>query len=133
MRVVQRYSLLSFMTLRQFCYPQVVHEFYHTMTSRGVSNQMQLHFNIDSSPGILRALDITAALGLLVDLANFTDYRQWPHPSPREMVRSLSLSIQQLGLSFFGGSFLRICSSQTTCFSLIYSCFNTIFSIEELF
>ena len=79
------------MTLRQFCYPRVVLEFYHTMTSRGVSNKMQLHFSIDSRPRILRASDITAALGLLVDLANFTDYRQWPHPSPREMVRSLSL------------------------------------------
>ena len=34
MRLVQRYSLLSFMTPRQFFYPRVVLEFYHTMTSR---------------------------------------------------------------------------------------------------
>ena len=78
------------MTLRQFFYPQVVLEFYHTMTSRGVSNQMQLRFSIDGRPGLLRASDITAALGLPVVLANSADYRQWPHPSPREMVRSLS-------------------------------------------
>ena len=51
---------------------------------------MQLHFSIDDRPGILRASDITAALGLPVVLANSTDYRQWRHPSPREMVRSLS-------------------------------------------
>ena len=54
-RLVHRYSLLPFMTPRQFFYPRVVLEFYHTMTSRGVSNQMQLHFGIDGRPGILRA------------------------------------------------------------------------------
>ena len=59
------------------------------MTSWGVSNQMQLHFSIDGRLGVLCALDITASLGLLVVLANSADYRQWPHPSPREMVRSL--------------------------------------------
>ena len=31
--VGQRYSLLPFMTPRQFFYPRVVLEFYHTMTS----------------------------------------------------------------------------------------------------
>ena len=92
MRLVHRYSLLPFMTPRQFFYPRVVLEFYHTMTSRGVSNQMQLHFSIDGRHGILCASDITTTLGLLVVLANSVDYQQWPHPSPREMVRSLSLS-----------------------------------------
>ena len=75
MRLVHRYSLLPFMTPRQFFYPRVVLEFYHTMTSRGVSNQMQLQFNIDDRPGLLRASDITAALGLPVVLANSADYR----------------------------------------------------------
>ena len=63
------------------------------MTSRGVSNQMQLQFSIDGRPGVLRPSDITAALGVPVVLANSVDYRQWPHPSSREMVRSLSLSL----------------------------------------
>ena len=90
MRLVHRYSLLPFMTPRQFFYLRVVLEFYHTMTSRGVSNQMQLHFSIDGRLGILRASDITVALGLSVVLANSTNYRQWPHPSPKEMVRYLS-------------------------------------------
>ena len=40
MRLVHRYSLLPFMTPRQFFYPRVVLEFYHTMISRGVSKQM---------------------------------------------------------------------------------------------
>ena len=78
---------------RQFFYPWVVLEFYHTMKSRGVSDQMQLQFSIDGRPGVLCASDITAALGLPVFLANSTDYRQWPQPSPREMVRSLSRDI----------------------------------------
>ena len=90
MRLVHRYLLLSFMTPRQFFYPRVVLKFYHTMTSQGVSNPMQLQFSIDGRPGLLRASDITAALGLPVVLANSENYQQWPHPSPREMVRSLS-------------------------------------------
>ena len=53
MRLVQRYSLLSFMSPRYFFYPRVVLEFYHTMTSRGVSGQMQIQFNIDGRPGVL--------------------------------------------------------------------------------
>ena len=51
---------------------------------------MEIRFSIDGRPRILRASDITAALGLPVVLANSTDYRQWPQPSPREMIRSLS-------------------------------------------
>ena len=90
MRLVHMYSLLPFMTLRQFFYPRVVLEFYYTMTSRGVSIPMQLQFSIDGRPGLLRASDITAALGLPIVLANSADYRQWPHPSPREIIRSLS-------------------------------------------
>ena len=76
MWLVHRYSMLPFMTPRQFFYPWVVLEFYHTMTSRGVSNQMQLQFSIDGCPGILRASEITAALGLPVVLANSLNYRQ---------------------------------------------------------
>ena len=89
MRLDQRYSLIPFMSPRQFFYPWVLLEFYHTMTSRGGSDLMQLRFSIDGRPGILRASDIIAALGLLVVLENSTDYRQWPQPSPREMIRSL--------------------------------------------
>ena len=83
------------MTPRQFFYPRVVLEFYHTLTSRGVSDQMQLRFSIDGRPVILRASDITVALGLPVVLANSANYWQWPHPSPRKMVRSLSLSLSR--------------------------------------
>ena len=90
MWLVQRYSLLPFMTPRQFFYPRVVLEFYHIMKSQGVSDQIQIWFSIDGRPGVLRAIDVMAALGLPVVLENSTEYRQWPQPSPREMVRSLS-------------------------------------------
>ena len=90
MRLIRRYSLLPFMTPLQFYYPQVVLEFYHTMTSRGVPSPLELRFSIDGHPRVLRAADITAALGLPAELANSAGYREWPQPSHREMVRCLA-------------------------------------------
>ena len=78
------------MTPRQFFYPRVVMEFYHTMTSRRVPNLTTIHFSINGRPGVLQATDIAAALNLPVVLANSVDYRQCPHPSNREMVHLLS-------------------------------------------
>ena len=91
MLLIQRYHLEPFMVSRQYYYPRVVTEFYHTMTSRREANPTTLHFSIDGRPGILRASDITAALHLPVVLANAAGYRLWPHPSTREMVRLLSM------------------------------------------
>ena len=69
------------MTLRQFFYPRVILQFYHTMTSRGVPSPLEIQFSIDGRPEVLRTADITAALGLPVVLENSTDYRLWPQPS----------------------------------------------------
>ena len=91
MLLIQRYHLEPFMVPHQFCYPRVITEFYHTMTSRREANPTALHFSIDDRPGILRASYITAALYLPVVLSNVAGYRQWPHPSTREMVRLLSM------------------------------------------
>ena len=91
MLLIQRYHLEPFMVPRHFYYPRVVIEFYYTMTSRQEANPTTLHFSIDARPGILRASDITVALHLQVVLANAAGYRQWPHPSTREMVRLLSM------------------------------------------
>ena len=66
MRLITQYSLLPFMTPRQFYYPRVVLQFYHSMTSRGVPSPLELRFTIDDSPGVLRATNISAALGLPV-------------------------------------------------------------------
>ena len=90
MRLITQYSLLPFMTPRQFYYPRVVLQFYHSMTSWGVPSSLELRFTIDDRPGVLRAADISAAVGLLVDLANSGGYRDWPQPSQREMVRCLA-------------------------------------------
>ena len=75
MRLIRWYSLLLFVTPRQFFYPRVVLDFYHTMTSRGMPSPLDTWFNIDGCLGVLRAVDITADLGLPVALENYTDYR----------------------------------------------------------
>ena len=90
MRLITKYSLLPFMTPRQFYYPRVVLQFYHSMTSRGVPSQLELRFTIDDRPRGLRAADISAALGLPAELANFGGYRDWSQPSQREMVHCLA-------------------------------------------
>ena len=64
MRLIEHYSLLPFMTPRQFYYPRVVLQFYRSMTSRGAPSPLELRFSIDDRPGVLRAADISAALGL---------------------------------------------------------------------
>ena len=100
MLLVQRYSLETFMTPRRFFYPQVVIEFYHTMTSRREPHSTALHFSIDGRPGILRASDIAATFNFQVVLANLAEYRQWPHPYPRDMVRLLSKDITVRSVMF---------------------------------
>ena len=90
MRLITQYSLLPFMTPRQFYYPRVVLQFYHSMTSRGVPSPLELRFTIDDRSGVLRAADISAALGLPAEQANSGGYRDWPQPSQREMVRCLA-------------------------------------------
>ena len=60
------------------------------MTFRREPNPTTIHFFIDGRLGILWATDIAATFNLPVVLANLADYRQWPHPSTREMVRLLS-------------------------------------------
>ena len=90
MRLIEHYSLLPFMTPRQFYYPRVVLQFYHSMTSRGAPSPLELRFSIDDRPGVLRAADISAALGLRAVQANSGGCRDWPQPTQREMVRILA-------------------------------------------
>ena len=132
MRLVHRYSLEPFTTPRQYFYPRVVIEFYHTMTSGGAANPTAIHFSIDGRPGTLRAIDIAATFNLPVVLANSADYRQWPHPSPQEMVRCC-LETCQPGLSYSGDSFPRACSSSITYCGATCSRFSTMSRGEEPF
>ena len=80
MRLIDHYSLLPFMTPRQYYYPRVVLQFYHSMTSRGAPSPLELWFTIDDGPGVLRVADISAALGLQILQANSEGYRDWAHP-----------------------------------------------------
>ena len=93
MRLIEHYSLLPFLTPRQYYYPQVVLQFYHSMTSRGAAGPLELQFSIDDLPGVLRAADISAALGLHIPPANAEGYRAWAHPPQREMVCILARDI----------------------------------------
>ena len=93
MRLIEHYSLLPFMRPRQYYYPRVVLQFYHSMTSRGASGPLELQFTIDDRPGVLRAADIAAVLGLHIPPANSEGYRAWAHPPQREMVRILARDI----------------------------------------
>ena len=93
MRVIEHYLLLPFMTPRQYYYPPVVLQFYHSMTSRGAAGPLELQFSIDDRPRVLRAADISAALGLHIPSANSDGYRAWAHPPQREMVRILARDI----------------------------------------
>ena len=81
MRLIEHYSLLSFITPLQFYYPRVVLQFYHSMTSWGAPSPLELRFSIDDRPGVLRAADISAALGLQAVQANSRGYRDWPQPT----------------------------------------------------
>ena len=56
------------------------------MTSLGAAGPRELQFSIDDRRGVLRAADISAALGLRIPLANSEGYRDWAHLTQREMV-----------------------------------------------
>ena len=90
MRLITHYSLLLFMTPQKFYSPRAVLQFYHSMTSRGALSPLELRFTIDDRPGVLRAVDISAALGLPAEQANVGGYQDWPEPTQREMVRCLA-------------------------------------------
>ena len=90
MRLIEHYSLLPFMTPRQFYYPRVVLQSYHSMTSQGAPSPLELRFTIDDRSGVLRGTDISAALGLQTVQSNAGGYRDWPQPTQREMVRILA-------------------------------------------
>ena len=90
MRLIDRYSLLPFMTPRQFYYPRVVRQFYHSMTSRDANGPLEIHFRIDDRRGVLSPAVISAALRLRIPPRNAEGYRDWAHPPHREMVRALA-------------------------------------------
>ena len=93
MRLIERYSLLPFMTPRQFYYPRVVRQFYHSMTSRDADGPLEIHFRIDDRPGVLSPAVISTALRLRIPPRNAEGYRDWAHPPPMTMVRVLARDV----------------------------------------
>ena len=55
-----------------------------------INSPRELQFSIDDCRGVLRAADISTALGLRIPSANAEGYRAWAHPPHREMVRALA-------------------------------------------
>ena len=78
------------MTPRQFYYPRVVRQFYHSMTSKEIDGPLEIHFRIDDRRGVLSPAVISAALRLRIPSRNAEGYRDWAHPPHREMVRALA-------------------------------------------
>ena len=93
MRLIERYSLLPFMTPRQFYYPRVIRQFYHSMTSRDADGPLEIHFRIDDRPGVLSPAVISAALRLRIPQRNAEGYRDWTSPPPVTMVRVLARDV----------------------------------------
>ena len=60
------------------------------MTSKGAPSPLKLRFSIDGRQEVLRVANISATLGLPVELENSEGYRYWPQPSEREMVCCLA-------------------------------------------
>ena len=114
MRLIMQYSLLPFMTSRQFYYPWVVLQFYHSMTSRGVLSPLEVRFTIDGRQGVLRA----GTFQLL-----WAYQQSWPiledigigHSHHRGRWSTFSLEIQWRDPYSSAGSFRLKCFMWTTC------------------
>ena len=132
MRLIRQYSFLPFMMPWQFYYPRVVLEFYHTMTSRGVPSPLELRFSIDGRPGVLRAAEITAALGLPAALVNSGDIEHDPSHH-RERWSAVSLEILQRDPYSSANIFLHRCSWWTTCSEPVYSHYSIMYNAWELY
>ena len=130
MQLIEHYSLLPFMTPRQFYYPRVVLQFYHSMTSRGAPSPLELRFSIDDKPGVLRAADISAALGLQTVQANSGGYQDWPQPTQGGW-SVFSLVTPQQDPYFSGGSSCLRCFSLIICSEPASSHFITTYSVGE--
>ena len=128
MRLIEYYSLLPFMTPRQFYYPRVVLQFYHSMTSRGEPSPLELRFTIDDRPGVLRAANISAALGLryrrpileVIEIGLTRLSGRWSASSPET---------PQPSLYYPGGSSRLIFSLSTTCSGRAFSRCSTTYSV----
>ena len=118
------------MTPRKFNYPRVVLQFYHSMTSRGVPSPLELRFTIDDRLRVLRAGDISAALGLPAELPILEDIGIG-HSHHRGRWSTVSLEIQRRDPYSSAGSFHLRCCLWTTCSGPACSLCNITFNVGE--
>ncbi|KAL6340788.1 hypothetical protein AAG906_030896 [Vitis piasezkii] len=78
--LLQRYHLEHLMTPKDFFYPRVALDFYHSMTTHCVRDPTVIHFTIDGCHGILGARHI-ARPNIPYEPTSPEDYRVWAHPS----------------------------------------------------
>ena len=89
-RLLQRYHLEHLMTSRDFFYPKVPLDFYHSMTTHRVQNPNVIHFTIDGRHGILGSRHIVEALHIPYEHVSPVNFKEWSYFSQRDMVRILS-------------------------------------------
>ena len=131
MRLIEHYSLLPFMTPRQYYYPRVVLQFYHSMTSRGAPSPLELRFTIDDRPGVLeqRTYQLHWACGQCRPMLEVIETGL---SRPSERWSAVSLETPLLDPYYSGGSSRLRCSSSTTCCGPASSRFSTTYSVEVL-
>ena len=81
MRLIEEYSLLPFMTPRQYYYPRVVLQFYHSMTSRGGDSPLELQFSIDDRPRCTQSVRHFSSFGLAHTAAQFRGLQRLGPPA----------------------------------------------------
>ena len=120
MRLIERYSLLPFMTPRQFYYPRVVRQFYHSMTSTEADGPLEIHFRIDDRRGVLSPAVISAALRLRIPPRN-AEVTEIGSTHRIERLLEHWPEMLQLVQYFIGGSSRLICCSSTIYCAPAYS------------
>ena len=128
MRLIEHYSLLPFMTPKQYYYPLVVLQFYHSMTSRE------------------RRVYSSSGLALMIDQECFeqrTYQLRWACRQCRLMLEGIETGLSrpsgrwsasspetpQPGQSYSGGSSRLRCSLSTTCSGRASFRFSTTYSV----
>ena len=108
-------------------------QFYHSMTSRGVPSPLELWFSIDGRQGVLRAADISAALGLCQQSWQILEDTEIGPSHYRDRWSAVSLEILRRSPYSSVGSFHHRCFLWTTCSGPACSHFSIMFSSGEPF
>ena len=118
------------MTSRQFYYPRVVLQFYHSMTSRGVPSPLELRFSIDGRREYSKLRTFQLPWGCQQSWKILEDTGIGPSHH-RERWSVMLLETLQRDPYSSAGSFNLRCSLWTTCSEPAYSHCTIMFSAGE--